>query len=220
MTLAIFDLDNTLLAGDSDHAWGLYLVQKGLVDAKLFAAGVEKFYQDYVAGTLDIYAYQRFVTQPLQQLSVQQIQELQHDFMSSCIEPIILPQAETLLAHHKKQGHYLLIITATNRMIAEPIAKRLGVDDLLATDIEFTNDRYTGEIQGVPCFQEGKVLRLREWLGTHDFDLQQSYFYSDSRNDLPLLRQVGFPHAVDADSYLTQVALDAGWPQISLRKTK
>lgn len=211
MRLAIFDLDNTLLAGDSDYSWGEFLVRKKIVDADSYHQANEQFYEEYKAGTLDIQNYLCFSLAPLAQYTLAKLAELHDEFMRTVIEPLMLPQAEALLKHHRAQGDYLLIITATNSFVTHPIAKRLGVDDILASDAEFVDGRYTGRGIGTPCFQSGKVTRLKEWMETNGKNLDDAYFYSDSINDLPLLEQVPNPIAVDADDRLTKIAQERGW---------
>ncbi|PVZ72400.1 HAD family hydrolase [Pelagibaculum spongiae] len=218
MSLAIFDLDNTLIKGDSDHSWGEFLVQKGIVDTQAFKQANDLFYQQYNDGQLDINEYLRFTLQPLTQFSMQQLAELQEEFMREVIEPIILPDAEALLQKHRDQGDYLLIISATNEFVVGPIAKRFKVDHAIACQVEIIDGRYTGKPIGIPSFQAGKITRLESWLEDHpQHSMQDAWFYSDSRNDLPLLEQVARPIAVDADETLTARAKQAGWPIISLR---
>ncbi|RRJ83087.1 HAD family hydrolase [Aestuariirhabdus litorea] len=218
MALAIFDLDNTLLGGDSDHSWGEFLVNKGVVDATEYKQANDRFYQHYLNGTLDIHEFLSFALRPLTQHSLEELAALHQEFMQRCIEPMMLPKAQALLQQHREAGDFLLIITATNRFVTEPIARRLGVDDLLATDPELLDGRYTGDISGTPCFQEGKVERLEQWLADKAYSLEGSYFYSDSCNDLPLLERVDNPVAVDADARLSAIAIERGWPLISLRE--
>jgi HAD superfamily hydrolase (TIGR01490 family) len=215
--LALFDLDNTLLGGDSDHAWGAYLCERGIVDASRYQARNDAFYADYLAGRLDVQAYQDFCQELLGRTDMVQLAEWHREFMSDCIEPIILSKGEALLAEHRKAGDRVVIITATNRFITAPIAARLGVDTLLATECEIIDGRYTGRCTDVPCFQEGKVTRLNRWLGETGLSLDGSSFYSDSINDLPLLEQVTHPVAVDPDPKLRAEAEKRGWPVISLR---
>jgi HAD superfamily hydrolase (TIGR01490 family) len=215
--LALFDLDNTLLGGDSDHAWGAYLCERGIVDASRYQARNDAFYADYLAGRLDVQAYQDFCQELLGRTDMAQLAEWHREFMSDCIEPIILSKGEALLAEHRKAGDRVVIITATNRFITAPIAARLGVDTLLATECEIIDGRYTGRCTDVPCFQEGKVTRLNRWLGETGLSLDGSSFYSDSINDLPLLEQVTHPVAVDPDPKLRAEAEKRGWPVISLR---
>lgn len=217
MGLAIFDLDNTLIAGDSDHSWGQFLVERGLVDAELYKRANDQFYQDYQNATLDINAYLTFSLKPLTEHSLEALAQLHREFMASHIQPMLLPKAQALLQEHKARGDYLLIITATNGFVTRPIAELLGVDDIITTDPELANGRYTGKYIGTPSFQGGKVIRLQEWLKEHQFNTADAYFYSDSINDLPLLEQVGNPIAVDADARLTAIAQERGWQQISLR---
>lgn len=217
MTLAIFDLDNTLLNGDSDHAWGEFLVEKNLVDADAYAQANDKFYQDYQNGTLDIAEFLAFSLAPLAKHPKTQLDDWHTTFMAEKVQPMMLEAAQKCLQEHKNQGHFLLIITATNLFVTEPIAKALGVDAILATEPEFIDGAYTGNVNGTPCFQEGKVTRLNTWLKETGHSLEGSYFYSDSHNDLPLLKQVDNPIAVDADPTLTQYANEQGWPVISFR---
>jgi len=217
MTLALFDLDNTLLAGDSDHAWGEFLVHKKCVDVEAYRRHNDQFYRDYERGCLDIHSYLAFALEPLARLHPGQLEALRGEFMRDCIEPLILPKAEQLLSEHRARDHTLLIITATNRFITQPIAERLGVDNLLATEPERNTHGYTGKVAGIPCFQQGKVKRLEDWLARKPHPLEEAWFYSDSNNDLPLLEVVGHPVAVDPDSALEQSARARGWPIISLR---
>lgn len=217
MRLALFDLDNTLLAGDSDHSWGEWLCQKGLVDAGEYQARNDAFYADYVAGTLDVFAYQAFTQAILGRTDQAQLATWHRQFMEEVIEPIILAKGEALLAEHRAAGDKLVIITATNRFITAPIVERLGVETLIATECEMQDGLYTGQTCGVPCFQGGKVTRLNRWLQETGLTLDDAYFYSDSRNDLPLLEQVANPVAVDPDDTLRATAIERGWPVISLR---
>ena len=217
MALAIFDLDNTLLGGDSDHAWGEFLVQRGIVDRTVYAEANDRFYREYQNGTLDIHAYLAFALEPLTRFTRAELNTLHDDFMRSMITPMRLAKADALLAEHRARGDFLLIITATNAFVTRPIGAALGVDALLATEPEIRHDRYTGKITGTACFREGKVTCLREWLAQHPYDIATASFYSDSQNDLPLLEMVGRPVAVDPDDMLRRVASARGWPIISLR---
>lgn len=217
MALAIFDLDNTLLQGDSDHAWGQFLVDKGLVDVAEYQRANDYFYQQYLQGGLDIHEYLTFALKPLSEHSLEELQQWHQDFMQEVIEPMILPAAEALIEKHRQQSDTLLIITATNGFVTQPIAKRLGIEHILASEPEFIDGRYTGKVAGTPCFQDGKVTRLEDWLNSRAIDMKGSYFYSDSHNDLPLLNRVDHPVAVDADDILHAHALQQGWPSISLR---
>lgn len=218
MSLAIFDLDNTLLAGDSDHGWGEFIISKNTVDAVSYRQRNDQFYTDYQNGSLDIRAYQEFVLQPLAAFTLEELAELHLEFMETTIAGMMLPKALELIEKHRARGDILLIITATNRFVTEPIAKKLGIDNLLATEPEIINQRYTGKITGIPCFQQGKVKRLEKWLDEHRLDLRGAWFYSDSANDLPLLNVVDHPVAVDPDEKLERVAREKNWPIISLRQ--
>lgn len=217
MSLAIFDLDNTLIRGDSDHGWGEFLIDRGHVDGDAYRALNDQFYAQYQSGNFDIYAYLEFALKPLSQFSPEALQQLHADFMRERIEPIVLPAAEALVQHHREAGHTLMIITATNRFVTGPIAERFGIEYLLASEAEQINGRYTGKSTGTPCFAEGKVERLNQWLSEHNETLDGSYFYSDSANDLPLLERVSHPFAVDPCPRLEKIAIDREWPIISLR---
>ncbi|MBA56309.1 MAG: HAD-IB family hydrolase [Pseudomonadales bacterium] len=217
MSLAIFDLDNTLLNGDSDHAWGEFLVDKGIVDESFYRKQNDHFYELYKQSKLDIMEYLVFALEPLTRFSLEQLGALHEQFMAEYVTPMRLQKADALLAEHRARGDYLLIITATNGFITRPIAQALGVDDILATDPEIVNNRYTGGITGTPCYQEGKVARLQQWLAQTDHNLDNSWFYSDSINDLPLLEVVTNPVVVDGDERLCREAQQRGWPCISLR---
>ncbi len=217
MTLALFDLDNTLLNGDSDYAWGEFVVEHGLIDASDYQAQNEHFYREYEAGTLDINAYLHFSLKPLKGMSISEAANWHRRFMSEKIATMMLPKAAELLDTHRAQGHTLLIITATNRFVTAPIARELGVEHLIACDVEIVDEHYTGRPLGIPSYQAGKVTRLKTWLAEHEEQLDGAYFYSDSHNDLPLLEIVDHPVAVDADAKLTAVAGQKSWPLLSLR---
>ncbi len=217
MSLAIFDLDNTLIAGDSDYLWGRFLVEQGKVDAEAHGRQNARFYRDYQEGTLDIHAFLAFQLRPLTMFSPDELHALRARYLEEKIRPILLPKALALLDWHRRRGDTLLIITATNRFITGPIARLLGVPHLIATEPERQGDRYTGRVQGIPCFQEGKVRRLEGWLEARGEDLRASWFYSDSHNDIPLLSQVEHPVAVDPDATLAGVARRRGWPILTLR---
>lgn len=218
MSIALFDLDNTLLAGDSDYEWGRYLVRHGVVDEAHYEQENLRFYADYKAGRLDIYAFARFAYRPLAETPLARLHELREGFIAECVRPMILPRGRQLLERHRAQRHTLIIVTATNRFVTEPIAQELGVEHLLATEPEFHEGRFTGELTGTPCFREGKVLRLQAWLAATGHELEESWFYSDSHNDLPLLEAVTHPVAVDPDAQLETLARQRGWPRISLRE--
>ncbi|HBS19087.1 MAG TPA: HAD-IB family hydrolase [Halomonas sp.] len=217
MSLAIFDLDNTLLSIDSDHAWGEFLLEQGAVDPVAYREANERFMADYNAGTLDMAAFLEMALKPLAENTPEQLAAWHQQFMASKIEPHILPKAEELLARHRTKGDTMLIITATNRFITGPIAERLGVDDLIAVEPEMVDGRYTGRVDGVPSYREGKVIRLQAWLEAQDLTMDGAWFYSDSHNDLPLLEKVDHPVAVDPDDTLRKVAEERNWRIMSLR---
>ncbi|MCI0507605.1 MAG: HAD-IB family hydrolase [Gammaproteobacteria bacterium] len=217
MKLAIFDLDNTLLAGDSDYLWGEFLVEQGLVNGEAYRRENDRFYEEYKAGTLDIYEFLAFSLKPLSEHDINYLRRLHRQFMDEKIKPIMLPAAFALIQKHKDADTTPIIITATNRFVTEPIASAFGVDTIIATEPEFLNNRYTGKVAGTPCFRQGKVERLNQWLQQAGLNLKESWFYSDSHNDIPLLSLVSHPVAVDPDQSLKQHAQQHGWEIISLR---
>ena len=217
VALAIFDLDNTLLNGDSDYLWGIFLAKEQRVDAEHYKKENQRFYDEYVAGTLDIFEFLEFSLAPLSQIDMSELVELHNRFMDECIRPLITTQSRALINKHVEQNDILLIITATNLFITAPIAKELGIDNILATDPEIIDNRYTGKVYGTPCFREGKVERLTVWLEETGYNLTDSYFYSDSHNDLPLLEAVNKPIAVNPDETLRSHAEMKGWDIISLK---
>lgn len=216
MTLAIFDLDNTLLNGDSDHAWGQFLIDCGVVDGERYRQRNDQFYRDYEAGRLDIDEYLAFALEPLASQDLKALHELRQRFMRERVEPMIEPPAEALVARHRERGETLLIITATNRFVTEPIAERLGVHHLIATEPETINGIFTGRVTGTPCFRDGKITRLEQWLLDQPETLDGAHFYSDSRNDLPLLETVPNPIATNPDPALRDIAHHRGWPILDL----
>lgn len=217
--LALFDLDNTLLAGDSDHAWGEFLIGKQLVDETAHRAENDRYYQQYREGKLDIHGYVHFTLQPILGMSKAQRLALHDEFMRSAIDPLYLPKADALVAEHRNQGDLTVIITATNEFITQAIAQRFQVEHLIATELEMDADKFTGRIAGIPCYQLGKVEKLQQWLQTQaaKLTLKDAIFYSDSINDLPLLERVAKPVVVDPDSRLESEAIQRGWQIISLR---
>lgn len=217
MTLAIFDLDNTLIANDSDYLWGQFLVDKGIVDKDAYEAANKKFYEDYKQGTLNIVEFLNFSLAPLAQHEVEQLYRWRAEFIEELIKPITLNAAHELVEKHRSQGDTLMVITATNRFVTAPIVELYGIEHLLATTPEFVAGRYTGRFNETPCYQQGKVTHLNNWLANSQETLADSWFYSDSHNDLPLLSLVDNPVAVDPDDILRKHAQTAGWPVISLR---
>jgi len=217
MPLAIFDLDETLIAADSDHEWGQFVVDKGLVDEKKHKKKNDDFYEQYKAGQLDIDEYLQFSCSVLTQYSIEDLHRFRAEFVEQRIRPIILDKAQALVQRHREKGDTLLVITSTIEFVTRPIVDEFGIDTLIAPDPEIVSNRYTGRIVGVPSFAEGKVTRLEQWLAGRQDSLQGSSFYSDSHNDLPLLRLVDNPVAVDPDSTLKKEAEEKQWPVISLR---
>ncbi len=217
MSLALFDLDNTLLGGDSDYLWGRHLIELGIVDGEVYEQTNKQFYEDYRAGRLDIAAFLRFSLAPLRQHPISDLERWREAFVRERIEPIILPAAQALVEQHRRVGDTLVIVTATNAFVTAPIAARFGIEHLIATEPELESGRYTGEIVGQPAFREGKVGRLQDWIATNSETLSGSIFYSDSINDLPLLEAVERPVVVDPDEQLDAVARERGWPIRSLR---
>jgi len=217
MALALFDLDNTLLAGDSDYLWGEFLTEQGIVDADLYARENQRFYDEYKKGTLDIHEFQAFSQQPLVNNDHDKMLALREQFLDDKIKPIMSPAAFELIDKHRSTGDTLVVITATNSFITRPITRAFGIEHLLATEPEIVNGKYTGKIDGTPCFQEGKVTRLNQWMKAQNQTLKGSWFYSDSHNDLPLLLEAENPVAVDADEKLLDYARRHNWPIMSLR---
>ena len=217
MSLALFDLDNTLLAADSDFLWGCFLVEKNLVDKATYDAANQRFYDEYKKGTLDILEFLTFSLKPLTKYSREELSRLHKEFMQKHIHSAMTEKGKAQIKRHRDKGDYIVIITATNRFVTEPIAKAFQVDDLIATDPEIINDKYTGKVAGTPCFQEGKITRLNQWLENTHHDLVNSTFYSDSHNDIPLLEIVTTPIAVDPDEQLTSIAQARNWEICSFR---
>ena len=220
MNLVLFDLDNTLLAGDSDYEWGQFLIAKGVVDRTHYEAKNQAFYEDYKAGRLDIHAFLAFALRPLATHPRAQLDAWRAEYVDTRILPMITPAARDLVNRHLDEADLVAVITATNRFVTEPIARAFGIPHLIATDPEEINGQFTGEVAGTPCFREGKITRLEQFLearGTRFDCLTHSRFYSDSQNDLPLLQKVQHPVAVDPDPTLRAHAEAHGWPVISLR---
>jgi HAD superfamily hydrolase (TIGR01490 family) len=221
MRLALFDLDNTLLRGDSDYEWGQFMCDQGVVDRAQYEAQNRVYYEQYVDGSLDIHEYLGFALRPLAAHSPGELARWHEQFMRERVRPMMLPAARALVRRHLEAGELCAIITATNSFVTAPIAREFGVEHLIATEPERARDgRFTGRVAGTPCFREGKLDRLDEWLGRQGLrmaDFEASACYSDSHNDLPLLERVARPVAVDPDETLAREALRRGWEQISLR---
>lgn len=219
MTIALFDLDHTLLDGDSDYLWGEYLCDRGVVDRDWYRSENARYYRAYREGTLDIHEFLNFGLRPLSRHLLETLHRWRADFVRDYILPRIPDQAHRLLDRHRAHGHRLAIVTATNRFVTEPIAAALGVPELLATEPEMRAGRYTGRVSGTPCFREGKIAHVEAWLARLGEDWEESWFYSDSHNDLPLLERVTHPVAVNADARLAGLAEQRGWPRLELRAT-
>jgi HAD superfamily hydrolase (TIGR01490 family) len=220
LNLALFDLDNTILAGDSDYNWSRFLIQEGYLDGAIHAEKNEKFYADYKAGTLDIYAFVEFQFKPLARNPRAVLNQLLKKYVEEVIKPMITEKARALVKRHQEEGDLIIVITATNSFITKPIAELFGIENLIGTDPEEKEGEFTGKVSGLPSFKEGKVTRLEAWLKGKNLSLasfEKSYFYSDSHNDLPLMQKVTHPVAVDSDDVLSEYAKSKGWPQISLR---
>ncbi len=217
MALILFDLDNTLLAGDSDYLWGVFLAEQGIVDRDYYEKENQRFYDEYKQGTLDIYEFLAFSFKALTENNAETLRNLQQQFLEEKIRPIMSNASFQLIGKHNNKDNTLAVITATNSFVTAPIVKAFGIEHLLATEPEMINGKYTGKVAGIPCFQDGKVKRLEGWMKEHHLNLQNSWFYSDSHNDLPLLKQVDNPVAVDPDETLEEYAKQHGWPIISLR---
>lgn len=217
MPLALFDLDNTLLADDSDFLWGCFLVEKGMVDKDRYDAANKRFYEEYKQGVLDIFEFLAFSLQPLTQFPREQLDELHREFMRTHIVSKMTDKGRLKVRQHRDQGDITVIITATNSFVTAPIASAFEVDDLIATEPEIIDGKYTGNVAGTPCFQGGKVTRLNQWLENTHHDLENSTFYSDSHNDIPLLELVSNPVAIDPDDELKRIAQQRDWTIESFR---
>jgi HAD superfamily hydrolase (TIGR01490 family) len=220
MNLALFDLDNTLLTSDSDFEWSQFLIEKQVLDRKAYESRNLEFYEQYKAGTLDIHQFLDFQLQPLSRYSRIQLDNWHNEFMAKKIMPQIAPGAYKLINKHMLGGDLCIIITATNRFVTEPIAKMLGINNLIATEPDQENGEFNGQVLGIPCFREGKITRLEGWMDERNLtwlSFLESWFYSDSLNDIPLLNKVTNPVAVDPDSTLKKYAKKNNWPIISLR---
>jgi HAD superfamily hydrolase (TIGR01490 family) len=217
LTLAIFDLDNTLLRGDSDHAWGRFLIENHIVDGEEYERENERYYAQYQAGTLDIMEFLAFALRPLALHDRAALDAWHRQYMQTKVLPMITPAARALVNLHRANGDTLVIITATNRFVTEPIAEEFEIPHLIATEPEVIEGRFTGKVAGTPCYREGKVTRLKSWMQQQGQTLQDSWFYSDSHNDLPLLSIVDHPVAVNPDDILRREAQQRGWQILPLR---
>ena len=220
MNLALFDLDNTLLNGDSDFEWSQFLIRIGVLDRELFEAKNLAFYEQYKMGTLDIHAFLDFQLKPLSRHARKTLDAWHQQFMREHILGMITPAARNLVKQHRDAGDVCVIITATNSFVTAPIAHEFGVDNLIATEPEHKAGEFTGGVADIPCFREGKITRLNNWLAARGWQLESfadTTFYSDSLNDLPLLCKVKHPVAANPDDTLRAHAQQQGWPVINLR---
>jgi len=216
MTLAIFDLDHTLINGDSDHLWGEYMIENGIVDEQAYRQRNDLFYLDYQRGTLDNDQYLAFALEPLTHYTIEELHAWRADYVEKWIKPLVAPGTAGLLDEHRAKDHELMIISATNFFVSEPIGQMLGVSTVLATEPEIIDERYTGRFLGTPTYQHGKVTVLKEWVVNSGHELAGAYFYSDSLNDLALLEQVDNPIAVNPDDDLKAIATARNWKIIDL----
>ena len=217
--LALFDLDNTLLSGDSDYEWAQFLIERGVLERVAYEARNEHFFRQYKSGRLDIHEFLEFQLAPLARYPREQLDAWHREFMQSKVRPMIRKKGRDLVRRHLDSGHLCAVVTSTNSFITAPIVREFGVEHLLATELESRDGRFTGRPSGTPCFRQGKVTRLAEWLGERGETLgsfSASWFYSDSLNDLPLLERVTHPVAVDPDETLRGEAVARGWNVISL----
>ena len=220
MNLTLFDLDNTLLNGDSDFEWSQFLIRIGVLDRELFEAKNIAFYEHYKAGTLDIQEFLDFQLKPLSRHARKTLDEWLQRFMREQALGMITQTARDLVNRHRAAGDICVIITATNSFVTAPLAREFGVEHLIATEPEHKNGEFTGNVADVPCFREGKITRLENWLAQQGWNwnsFTNTTFYSDSLNDLPLLAKVKNPIAVNPDDTLRQHAAQHGWQVMNLR---
>ncbi|BBB22317.1 HAD-superfamily subfamily IB hydrolase [Abyssogena phaseoliformis symbiont OG214] len=214
MALAIFDLDKTLIKGDSDFLWGKFLSEIGAVDAGIYQSKNQYFFDQYALGKLDINEYLEFCLMPLSQYSIQTLNQWHQQFMSQKIEQILLPKAQAAVDAHKAKGDIVMVITATNHFVTAPIVARYGIEHLLATNPEIKEGQYTGKVEGEPCFQSGKINHLNKWLKETGENIKGASFYSDSYNDLPMLELVDYPIVVHGDDKLNALAIERDWQRL------
>lgn len=220
MGLVFFDLDHTLLNGDSDREWTRFLIDEGVINQETSNRVNEQFYADYAAGTLDIHAFARFAFAPLASQPIEKLELWRTQYLRERVEPMITHEARALVEKHRKAGDTLVMVTATNSFVTRPIADLFAIEHLIATEPRRKNNRYLAEIEGIPAFREGKVARLKQWLASRpELSKTDSWCYSDSHNDLPLLEFVNHPVAVNPDKNLAEIAVARGWPILDLHQT-
>ncbi|MEO8740268.1 MAG: HAD family hydrolase [Casimicrobiaceae bacterium] len=221
--LTLFDLDNTLLAGDSDYGWAQFLIELGVLDAAIYERRNAVFFADYKAGRLDIHAFLEFQLRPLAEHDLATLFAWRERFLDEKIRPMLLPAAREVVTERLAAGDLVAVVTATNSFVTRPIAAMYGIDEVVATEPEIVAGRFTGRVAGEPCFQAGKVRCVAAWLRGRQRqlgDFSQSWFYSDSHNDLALLGAVTHPVAVDPDATLAAHARERGWPAVSWREQR
>ena len=214
--LQIFDLDNTLLAGDSDRNWGIFLAEKNIVESSYLDES-EKFYNNYYAGSLDIDGFLSFCLKPLVTNEMDVLLNLRDQFIEEKIKPIITKSGKEVVDKAITDGKTVIIATATNNFVTRPIADLFNVSELIATEFEIENNSFTGRVTDIPCFREGKLKKVEKWVHENNFDLSDATFYSDSFNDLPLLEKVKYPIVVDGDDKLREIGKNNNWKCISFR---
>jgi len=214
--LLIFDLDNTLLAGDSDRNWGIFLAEQKVVDSSYLDES-ERFYNNYYEGSLDIDGFLSFCLRPLIDNDMSYLLKLRQQFIDEKIKPIVTQTGKKLIDESQAEGKTVIIATATNDFVTRPIADLFNVDTLIATEFEIQNNNFTGKVLGEPCFRDGKLNKVKKWVNENDYDLSKTSFYSDSFNDLPLLEQVKYPVIVDGDDKIIEIGKNNNWECISFR---
>ena len=214
--LLIFDLDNTLLAGDSDRNWGIFLAEQKVVESSYLDES-EKFYDNYYDGSLDIDGFLSFCLKPLIENNMEYLLKLRQQFIEDKIKPIITQPGKEIINHATKNGKTVIIATATNDFVTRPIADLFNVQTLIATEFEIINQQFTGKVIDAPCFREGKLNKVQKWVNDNNFDLSEASFYSDSFNDLPLLEKVKTPVIVDGDDKLVEIGKNRDWDCVSFR---
>ena len=214
--LLIFDLDNTLLAGDSDRNWGIFLAEQKVVESSYLDES-EKFYNNYYDGSLDIDGFLSFCLKPLIDNDMEYLLKLRQQFIEDKIKPIVTQPGKEIINHAIQNGKTVVIATATNDFVTRPIADLFNVQTLIATEFEIKNQQFTGKVIDAPCFREGKLNKVQKWVDDNNFDLSKASFYSDSFNDLPLLEKVKTPVIVDGDDKLVEIGKNRDWDCVSFR---
>ena len=214
--LLIFDLDNTLLAGDSDRNWGIFLAEQKVVESSYLDES-EKFYNNYYDGSLDIDGFLSFCLKPLIENDMEYLLKLRQQFIEDKIKPIVTQPGKEIINHAIQNGKTVVIATATNDFVTRPIADLFNVQTLIATEFEIKDQQFTGKVIDVPCFREGKLNKVQKWVDDNNFDLSKASFYSDSFNDLPLLEKVKTPVIVDGDDKLVEIGKNRDWDCVSFR---